>query len=617
MPPLDLPPLPTIMVHLMASRHFSFAGYVVLIYDHILTFGDEVELVWSQPTSVVSMIFLVAPVVLAVDIYDKGGLTRHVSREFCRTWVIIEGYLNLLLLAAIHVLMVMRVHALWGNQRWLRHVLVVAYSLYFATSFAILTAGLLEIARTCIIFALTAVRAWQYAADGMQLPIVHALYKDGFQYFIGIMLCTLFPSLVWSIAPPTLVALPKYGTMGNYYQRVGIQDRAQSSSVLCQSEQPHHFSGIRVAGPANFSDLDPALKVCVVVYELDFKLTHLRVRSPKQWFSPVAHPHLAHFPHPRAFFLHIGSHPTSVPSSRKFLGTPQTKPTTTQKTKSAKFTSTKSGATETETTDSSAPTSGTGGISISDKLLAVFPAGVKSGLSRWSTNPAVSGALTLNDQTLRATKTIKELSHPVVDFAGKKAMKVDDAKVLTFSYSVQFAKGFAFNKGGKLPGLYGGTSNDEATGCSGGRTRATCWSLRYMWRAEGEGELYAYLPSDAESTNKANVCHEGSKPNKTCDLGYGWSLGRGSWKWTPGTWQTIAQRITLNDVGKANGSGETYIDGKKIHTVDNVIIRNHKNAIPRGAMIQSFFGGSDGGWASPKDQQVYFADFSLAVLETE
>ncbi|KAG9076443.1 hypothetical protein FRC06_009502, partial [Ceratobasidium sp. 370] len=33
--------------------------------------------------------------------------------------------------------------------------------------------------------------------------------------------------------------------------------------------------------------------------------------------------------------------------------------TTTQKTKSAKFTSAKSGATETETTDSSAPTSGT------------------------------------------------------------------------------------------------------------------------------------------------------------------------------------------------------------------------------------------------------------------
>ncbi|KAG8794720.1 hypothetical protein FRC12_022235 [Ceratobasidium sp. 428] len=65
----------------------------------------------------------------------------------------------------------------------------------------------------CIMFALTAVRAWQYSKDGMQIPIVKALYRDGFQYFIGIMLCTLLPLLVWCVAPPTLVALPKYGTM--------------------------------------------------------------------------------------------------------------------------------------------------------------------------------------------------------------------------------------------------------------------------------------------------------------------------------------------------------------------------------------------------------------------
>ncbi|KAG8794719.1 hypothetical protein FRC12_022234 [Ceratobasidium sp. 428] len=71
------------MVHVMASRHFSFAGFVVLLYDHLLTFGDEVQLVWSQPTSVVSVIFLVnrylAPAVLAVDIY--GGYYTSASTK--------------------------------------------------------------------------------------------------------------------------------------------------------------------------------------------------------------------------------------------------------------------------------------------------------------------------------------------------------------------------------------------------------------------------------------------------------------------------------------------------------------------------------------------------------
>ncbi|KAG9121294.1 hypothetical protein FRC07_002789 [Ceratobasidium sp. 392] len=331
------------------------------------------------------------------------------------------------------------------------------------------------------------------------------------------------------------------------------------------------------------------------------------------------------------------------------VGALAAKPTPTSRTKSAKFTtstvSKKGSATETSSTGKAAPTAGTGGIVIGDKLLATFPGGTEAGMSRWSTNPAVPGALTLNDATLRAEKKNTKLAHPTVAMLGKQAMKVsfgkgsyayrgppggvslyalgpanqpiDNAKVLTFSYSVLFEKGFQFVKGGKLPGLYGGTNDEEATGCSGGRGRATCWSLRYMWRTAGAGELYAYLPTDANTVNKAAACHEGGKKNTSCDLDYGWSLGRGTWKWNPGSWQTIAQKITLNDIGKANGSVETYLDGRKVHTVDGIMIRTRKNAMPRGAMIQSFFGGHDPSWAPSQDQNAYFADFSLAVLETE
>ncbi|QRV92941.1 hypothetical protein RhiJN_20959 [Ceratobasidium sp. AG-Ba] len=44
--------------------------------------------------------------------------------------------------------MLMRLHALWGNQRKIRYISIIAFLLYFASSFAILTAGLLETART-------------------------------------------------------------------------------------------------------------------------------------------------------------------------------------------------------------------------------------------------------------------------------------------------------------------------------------------------------------------------------------------------------------------------------------------------------------------------------------
>jgi hypothetical protein len=46
---------------------------------------------------------------------------------------------------------------------------------------------------------------------------------------------------------------------------------------------------------------------------------------------------------------------------------------------------------------------------------------------------------------------------------------------ITFSYSAYFENGFDFNKGGKMPGLYGGTTDNVAITCSGGRHNPACW----------------------------------------------------------------------------------------------------------------------------------------------
>ncbi|KAG8733276.1 hypothetical protein FRC11_007452 [Ceratobasidium sp. 423] len=300
--------------------------------------------------------------------------------------------------------------------------------------------------------------------------------------------------------------------------------------------------------------------------------------------------------------------------------------------------STKS-STKSSTAEASVPTSGTGGISINDKLLALFPDGVSSKGSKWSTNPAFSGAIALSDEALRATKLIASLSHPVVEKEGKKAMQVSfakgsvayrgsalggvsfyalgpasqpiiNAKVLTFSFSVFFQDGFKFNKGGKLPGLYGGTSDTAATGCSGGRRSDECWSTRFMWRTNGAGELYTYLPPSGESTNKKAIC-----ASNICEGDYGWSLGRGKWTWATGQWQTIAQKVTLNTPGKNDGSVIVYSNGAVVYEAKNIVIRAKESAAPRGAMVQTFFGGHEADWASPQDQKLWFSDFSMAVLE--
>ena len=156
----------------------------------------------------------------------------------------------------------------------------------------------------------------------------------------------------------------------------------------------------------------------------------------------------------------------------------------------------------------------------------------------------------------------------------------------TLRYSVRFPEGFDFVRGGKLPGLYGGTAT------AGGRTPSgdDGFSTRYMWRSAGEGEVYAYLPKSDE---------------------VGTSLGRGSWSWPTGRWVTTEQEVVLNTPGRANGRLTVRIDGKQVLKLDDVVFRDVDGVRIDGLFFSTFFGGGDPSWATPVDQSVQFADFRV------
>ncbi|WVQ84516.1 hypothetical protein IAT38_006670 [Cryptococcus sp. DSM 104549] len=179
-------------------------------------------------------------------------------------------------------------------------------------------------------------------------------------------------------------------------------------------------------------------------------------------------------------------------------------------------------------------------------------------------------------------------------------VEVDNASEVMLSYSVYFEDGFMFNKGGKMPGLYGGQTLAQAKSCSGGRQtgRDSCFSARLMWRTDGAGEIYDYLP----------VSYTGT------DDGYGESIKRGAYTWATGKWQTVAIRVKLNDVGSANGEQELVVDGQSVISLTGVTFRTAEDTKVYGIMAQTFFGGHTSDWASPQDQKLYFKDWTLGVL---
>ncbi|KAJ1309393.1 hypothetical protein OPQ81_006170 [Rhizoctonia solani] len=275
----------------------------------------------------------------------------------------------------------------------------------------------------------------------------------------------------------------------------------------------------------------------------------------------------------------------------------------------------------------------------------VLPLGLGNSANSWTTVPNASGgyrALADTGSTLRPTRILGgSLAAVGTTPDGKAAMEVFFAKgsygfasgvaggisfyafgpsdlssgnEFTLGYSIFFESGFDFVHGGKLPGLYGGTSNDEAASCSGGRHVETCFSTRFMWRDQGAAELYVYLPSDP--ANKF-ICNSAKIPGRNiCGSDYGTSLGRNSFYFKAGQWNYVAQRIKLNTPGKADGELQVWYNGKSIWSVGGVVFRGAgmDASRVRGLMVQCFFGGHEASWASRKDQRLWFADFSVAQL---
>jgi|HubBroStandDraft_1064217.scaffolds.fasta_scaffold66193_2 polysaccharide lyase-like protein len=157
------------------------------------------------------------------------------------------------------------------------------------------------------------------------------------------------------------------------------------------------------------------------------------------------------------------------------------------------------------------------------------------------------------------------------------------------SYWLRFAPNFRWVKGGKLPGLCGGSCPSGGALVSG----FGGWSMRIMWRPGGAGEQYGYiLPAQP----------------------YGTELGLGAWTFTTGEWHRVAQELVLNTDGAPNGESRVWFDvdptAEPTFVAKNVTYR--RDDTPADTLFFStFFGGHDAEWATPVDT---FVDFSSFVV---
>jgi hypothetical protein len=169
------------------------------------------------------------------------------------------------------------------------------------------------------------------------------------------------------------------------------------------------------------------------------------------------------------------------------------------------------------------------------------------------------------------------------------------ASVLYLRYYVKFPVGFDFGRGGKLPGLYGGSPGQESGGNHG-----QAFSTRYMWRNHS-------VPGSLTNCSSALSCSEVYLYTPQLGQGYGQDVG-GTWNWQgDGHWHMVEQRVD-----RANGDITVWYDGVQVLSAKGAL-GGAANVPFSGVMFSTFFGGHDTSWGPSKDEYAYFDNFAVSA----
>jgi hypothetical protein len=201
---------------------------------------------------------------------------------------------------------------------------------------------------------------------------------------------------------------------------------------------------------------------------------------------------------------------------------------------------------------------------------------------------ALEGVLRVAYPAGSSSSSFAREGHPVGGLEFKARLAAGSAaQSIYLSYWLRFGPNFQWIKGGKLPGVCGGScpsGGAPVTGRGG-------WSMRFMWRPGGAGEEYAYI-----------------LPART----YGTELGLGKWTFSTGVWHRIGLEVILNSGEAANGVSRVWFDADPSAepTFEAKELMYRRDDTPADTIFFStFFGGHDATWSTPVDTFVDFANF--------
>ncbi|KIJ59361.1 hypothetical protein HYDPIDRAFT_118570 [Hydnomerulius pinastri MD-312] len=112
------------------TRICQLAPYVVMFYDHVLTFDQEVEHIWKSSRSLNTAVFVIlrysgsAVALLSVFAFLAQA---HASNDLCRVFLLLQGWPICFITWLVQLILQMRLYVLYNNSKKILYLTGGAY----------------------------------------------------------------------------------------------------------------------------------------------------------------------------------------------------------------------------------------------------------------------------------------------------------------------------------------------------------------------------------------------------------------------------------------------------------------------------------------------------------